>query len=254
MLRDNARLCWTIGFAITVLALGLVGCASSPKATKNTSTDKDHDINANPVSLDPSKYPITDFYPMKSGMVKDYVRSEGFKNFPVKATFGQVTDSGGKKMVIVTSVSLDDKGQPRLDANKKPIPKSVETHLWDPNAGLFIDGTKVGEITAAGQKVLPAKWEEGARWQRHMQLGTAKKPTPATLFGVVGKPERVDTPAGQFEAMTSEITISWIAVQNGRPGTGSLYSKYWFVKDLGIVKVSQESNNQRVSLMLAKKP
>ena len=69
-------------------------------------------------------------------------------------------------------------------------------------------------------------------------------PDQITFTARTGKEEDVTVPAGEYKAVTVELE----ATSDGQTAK----SRYWFVKDVGIVKITTESDGKNVDMQLTK--
>ena len=65
-----------------------------------------------------------------------------------------------------------------------------------------------------------------------------------TFKAKAGKEEEVTVPAGKYKAVTSELEVMASGV--------NVKTRYWFAKDVGVVKQTMEFNDKNVEMELSK--
>lgn len=246
-------------FAAALFALLLLpvfissGCGEAPRSAKSateTTTKPEH--LAEP-TLDPSKVPFTSFFPMKGPEQREYVASANLKTARVDYSFQAPGSSGSIRYQHVTGIRHEfDK--PAKEGEPAPPPKATgtvkETYFWHPDKGLLLQpGTGTSPAPYA-LRILPNKWSEEARWEDTFTLKDDQGRTvPGKAIGKITGTERVATPAGDFDAIHTEVT----RVVGSGAGAVAEQFEFWFAKDIGIVKAVFVSRSGKMSMLLSKR-
>lgn len=235
---------WKLG-ALSVVTLALMGCAKEISKPVKDNTKPVAAPTSQEITLDPSKVPMQSYFPMKSGRKLSYARSHDMREDRVELTYGSPTQSGANTVIVGTSrLYPADKKQKMLTA--------TERTTWVPGKGLYIMPGENAGLSGYGLKVLPAVWKgSGSRWQEQaMRKAQNGAMVNVTFDGIVDGPEVIPTPAGDFQAIHSEITVT------GRMGTQTDVRRYefWFSPDVGMVKYLERApNTGAISVLLTKK-
>lgn len=131
-----------------------------------------------------------------------------------------------------------DKSLSRLDTTIADRATTTE-HLSVTEKGVFRHRINGIEITPPFC-LLRFPIKEGESWESAVTIG----PDQITFTARTGKEEDVTVPAGEYKAVTVELE----ATSDGQTAK----SRYWFVKDVGIVKITTESDGKNVDMQLTK--
>jgi hypothetical protein len=238
---------------LPLLVLLSSGCGEAPQSTKSTTETTTKPEHLAEPTLDPSKVPFTSFFPMKGPEKREYMASRDLKTARVDYSFQSPGSSGSIRYQHVTGTSHEfDK--PSKEGEPAPPPKATgtvkETYFWHPDKGLLLQPGTVTSPAPYALRILPNKWSEEARWEDTFTLKDNQGRTaPGKAIGKIVGTERVATPAGDFDAIHTEIT------RVVGSGTGALAEQFdfWFAKDIGIVKAVFVSRAGKMSMLLSKR-
>ncbi len=166
-----------------------------------------------------------DYYPLKVGTKWHY----------------EVTANGEKKNVtnaIAKIETIDGKSLSRLETTIMDQVKATE-HLTVTDKGVFRNRINETEISPP-VCLLKFPVKDGESWESEVKIGTEK----VTFKAKAGKEEDVTVPAGKYKAVTSELEVM--------AGNVNVKTRYWFAKDVGVVKQTMEINGMNVDMELAK--
>lgn len=241
---------------VALLGLSVIlgsGCGEAPRSTKPTTDTTTKPENLVEPTLDPSKVPITSFFPMAGAEKREYMASVGLKTARIDLTIQPPRTSGSIRYQQTTGVRHDfDK--PVKEGEPAPAPKVTgtvkETYFWHPAKGLLL---QPGAATTPGPtalRILPNKWSEEARWQDTFTVKDDQgRSAPGKAIGKISGIERVSTPAGDFDAIHTEVAR---VVGSGASAAVERLD-FWFAKDVGIVKSVYSNRNGKMSMLLSKR-
>lgn len=234
-------------WAILAFAVSLGGCAKEIKKSEDKNTKKqDAPEKDAPFTLDPSKVPMEAFFPLKTGMKRTYLRTLGYQDARIEVVYGTAQPGPGGGTMIRASSTLYEPGK---DAKAQ---SANEVSQWLPGKGAFVKPGNTKLFQGMGIPILPAKWTSSGQ---HWELGFSEKaangaPIKGTFDCRITGPEWVQTKAGKFETIHSEITV---IAQSGKQVDAKRY-EFWFAKDIGLVKYTENTRSGMTSVLLAKMP
>jgi hypothetical protein len=222
--------------ALGVIAAFMFGCGGPPpNSEKNPANNPFKDLNEQP-TLDPSKVPMQQFFPLKDGAVYTYEQYYDRHKVLVTATHKLLpAPRTGVELAIVAANSTG-----------KKTDSGTNVYEWVPGEGLML---KVP--TNAARRIIPAVWKADAHWESEFKQTISGKEYNGRMYGSVVGVERVSTGLGAYDAIHTKIEAR-IPADSPRAITQTW--NYWFVKDIGLVKILRTTTTGGdLSLVLVKK-
>ena len=159
-----------------------------------------------------------DYYPLKVGTKWHYDFS-----------------ANGNKMTVINAIAkvedIDGQSLSRLETTIDNQVKATE-HLTVTDKGVFRHRIKGIAITPP-VCLLKFPVKDGETWNADVKIGEQQ----ITLKAKAGKEEEVTVPAGKYKAVTSELEVT--------AGGDNVKTRYWFAKDVGVVKQTIEINSTK---------
>jgi hypothetical protein len=166
-----------------------------------------------------------DYYPLKVGTKWHYE-----------------LNANGNKMTVINAIAkvedIDGKSLSRLETTIDDQVKATE-HLTVTDKGVFRHRIKGIAITPP-VCLLKFPVKDGESWNSDLKIGEEQ----VSFKAKAGKEEEVTVPAGKYKAVTSELEVTASGV--------NVKTRYWFAKDVGVVKQTIEVNNTNVEMELSK--
>jgi hypothetical protein len=166
-----------------------------------------------------------DYYPLKVGTKWHYELNANGKKMNVMNAIAKTENIDGKELSRLETTIMD-----RVAATE---------HLTVTDKGVFRNRINGIEITPP-VCLLKFPVKDGESWDADVKIGEEK----VTFKAKAGKEEEVEVPAGKYKAVTSELQV--------KAGGVDVKTRYWFAKDVGVVKQTMEINGQNVDMELSK--
>jgi len=150
--------------------------------------------------------------------------------------------ANGKKINVTNAIAktetIDGKSLSKLETTIDEKVKATE-HLTVTDKGIFRNRINEDEIKPP-VCLLKYPVKDGETWESEVKIG----PNQVTFKARAGKEEEVSVLAGKYKAVTSELEVV--------SGNVNVKTRYWFAKDVGVVKQTMEINGTNVDMELSK--
>jgi hypothetical protein len=151
-------------------------------------------------------------------------------------------NANGKKMSSVNEIAktetIDGKSLSRLETTVMEKVAATE-HLTVTDKGVFRNRINGMEITPP-VCLLKFPVKDGETWDSEVKIGAEQ----LTVKAKAGKEEEITVPAGTYKAVTSELEVT--------AGGITVKTRYWFAKDVGVVKQTMDNNGATIEMELSK--